>query len=94
MVLRIEIAEAASGDIATIYLASAEDFGLAQAKAYRRMITETIDLLARHPWIGRKEGDVTRSYPSRSHRILYRAGATTLTVMRILHVRQLPPGFD
>lgn len=94
MALRIEIVQAARGDIEAIYLSSATEFGLRQAKAYRRAITETIELLAEHPGIGRGESALTRSYPAKSHRIFYRADATTLTVVRILHVRQLPPGFE
>lgn len=94
MALRIEIAEAARGDIEAIYLTSAADFGLRQAKAYRRAVTETIELLAQHPGIGRGEGLLTRSYPSKSHRVFYRADGETLTVVRIVHARQLPPGFE
>ncbi|MEQ8434269.1 MAG: type II toxin-antitoxin system RelE/ParE family toxin [Oceanicaulis sp.] len=75
-------------------MTSAEHFGLNQARAYRRAITETIDLLAMHPGIGRGEGRRTRPYPAQSHRIFYRADGVTLTVVRILHARQLPPGFE
>ena len=92
MALQIRLTPDAEADIKSLYIHSALDFGLAQAKAYRRLITQAVELLAEFPGIGPEICAGARAHTVKSHRIIYEADDTSLTVLRILHMRQLPPG--
>lgn len=91
MALQIRLTPDAEADIKSLYIHSTLDFGLAQAKAYRRLITQAVELLAEFPGIGPEIYAGARAHTVKSHRIIYEADDTSLTVLRILHMRQLPP---
>jgi plasmid stabilization system protein ParE len=94
LALKIELTQAAQNDARQIYVRSAVDFGLNQAKAYRADITRAATLLADFPGVGTKTPSGARTYRVKSHRLIYKASGDTLLILRILHIRQLPPGLD
>lgn len=92
MALQIRLTPDAEADIKSLYIHSALDFGLTQARAYRRLITQAVELLAEFPGIGPEIHAGARAHTVKSHRIIYDTDENSLTVLRVLHVRQLPPG--
>lgn len=94
MALAIEYSNAALADLAQLTRHGALEFGRAAARRYALTIRSAIGLAAEFPLAGQHVGGEVQAMTSKSHRIFYRADATTLTVVRILHVRQLPPGFE
>ncbi len=94
MALKIEIALDAELDIRQIYVRSALDFGIGQAKSYRGEIEKAVELLALFPSIGVATHSGLRVFGVKSHCIFYEQNGDALKVLRILHTRQLPPGLD
>lgn len=90
MARRISIARAARLDLENIYVESALQFGLNQARAYRKEITRTARFLSEFPLVG-KETALGRTFSVKSHRLIYRVEADRITIVRVLHARQLPP---
>lgn len=94
MALKIELSKTAQRDAREIFIRSAVDFGLNQANAYRADITRAASLLAEFPGAGTKTPGGPRAYTVKSHRLIYKVTGDSLLIIRILHVRQLPPGLD
>ncbi|MGJ3232473.1 MAG: type II toxin-antitoxin system RelE/ParE family toxin [Oceanicaulis sp.] len=95
MARRIKYADAALADLAQLTRYGAMEFGVDAARRYAMTVRSAVRLAAEFPLAGAAAGDAAvRSITSKSHRIFYRADAESLTVVRILHVRQLPPGFE
>ena len=95
MVLQIDYTAAAIRDLRDLTLYGAMEFGNAASEHYSNAILAAVKTLAQFPFAGTAvTGSEDRSFIVRNHRIIYRSNAATLSVIRILHTRQLPPGLD
>jgi plasmid stabilization system protein ParE len=93
--LRIEYAAAALADLDQLTRYSALEFGVSAARNYALIIQSAIKRAAVFPGAGAVVGNgLVRVITAKSHRIFYHANEATLTVVRILRARQLPPGFE
>jgi toxin ParE1/3/4 len=97
MARKIELSDAAFADIADIADYGGREFGLLAAEEYRSALEEKLRLITAFPEIGPSDptdAKGTRGLTAMSHRIIYRVEADHIVILRILHVRQLPPGLD
>ena len=75
-------------DLSDILLYTQEEWGKRQRAVYQARIDRTLRHLLRFPDLGRNRDEISpglRSYPVGYHLILYRVGASDLTVTRIIH---------
>lgn len=97
MARKVKLSGAAFADIASIADYGGREFGLLAAENYRSALEEKLRLIAAFPEIGPSDpirSDGARGLTAMSHRIIYRVEADHILILRILHVRQLPPGLD
>ncbi len=97
MARKIELSPAARVDIASIANYGATEFGIIAADQYREALEEKLRLIADFPEVGATDpmlGKGVRGLTAMSHRIIYRITKNNLLILRILHLRQLPPGLD
>ncbi len=87
--LEIEILERAQDDIFNIIEYGIAEYGEAAARDYVGKIAARINWLCANPRAGPAHSELRggiRSFRQGQHRIYYRASATSLTIIRILHV--------
>lgn len=96
MARNLKVSGDAQHDLDKIYDHSAAEFGIAQAGQYVDRILEALKLILAFPDAQPRlhPDSPARTYLSGSHRILYETTGDTVLILRILHVRQLPPGLD
>lgn len=90
MTARWGLSPRAQDDLRTIWNYTARNWNPDQADRYVRQITRDIETVAALPTIGRSCSEVRPGYfryPSGSHLIFYRAVASGIAVVRILHAR-------
>ena len=83
----------AENDLIDIYLYTVETFWIAQADAYEEAFTNTFELIAGNPYIGRNISDIRpglRRFVRQSHILYYRTDGVDVTILRILGAAQDP----
>ena len=88
--MRIIVSPRAQGDIEDIWTYSVAHWGERQAEIYIRLLQAAVDAVASDPQIGLVCDDVRpgyRKYRVGSHMMFYRAAASSVVVVRILHER-------
>jgi toxin ParE1/3/4 len=92
-VTKIELTLVAERDLIDIYLYGIEHFGHAQAERYAETLNGNMAVAADNPTLGADYSfvrDGLRRYECVSHAIYYRATASGILVLRILHGRMDP----
>lgn len=87
---RLRLTPAARADLDAIWNYTVEHWGMDQAEAYVRSLTNAMQLLASSPSLGRKIDDIRQGYlkfPVASHVIFYRAAQDGIDIVRVLHKR-------
>ncbi|HEX3473511.1 MAG TPA: type II toxin-antitoxin system RelE/ParE family toxin [Kofleriaceae bacterium] len=84
----------ASRDIIEVLAYTKKRWGIAQAREYRKLLKEAVEVIAKDPGRGKPRDDVRlgirafhisqRGRPAR-HILFYRLGASTLEIVRFLH---------
>ena len=85
--MKLRLSPRARSDLDEIWEFSMRAWGVEQAEAYLRSLSQTFALLAANPHLGREANDIRTGYlkfPASSHVIYYRL-SETLDVIRILH---------
>lgn len=92
--MRVIRSPQASRDIIEVLAHTKERWGTVQAREYRQLLKEAIEVIARNPDRGRLRGDIRpgirafhiaqRGRPAR-HVLFYRLGSTTVEIVRFLH---------
>ena len=86
--LELRYAVRANEDFRGIFRYGVEQWGGAAALAYLASFDTTLDLIARHPRIGRERrslGPSLRSITHRSHVLIYRVRRDHVLIVRVLH---------
>jgi len=89
--MRLELSSRAGRDIQSIRLFGLRTWGVQQANAYDAQLSDGLAHLQRHSALGTPRDDLQpglRAWRVQQHRILYRVDGATLSVLRIVHVRQ------
>lgn len=90
MSLRLFLTPLAQADLTEIWKYTAENWSVRQAETYLTQLGHVFHLLTEQPEMTRLQQHYTpplRLYPFQSHLIAYTTDATTLQVIRILHLR-------
>jgi toxin ParE1/3/4 len=85
--MKLRLSPQARSDLDEIWQYSARVWGIEQAEAYIRSLSQIFALLAANPRLGRDADDIRPDYlkfPAASHMIYYRI-SETLDIIRILH---------
>ncbi len=89
--MKFVLRPAARVDLETIWLQTAEKWGVGQADAYVADINKRIVNTAEMPGLGSEVFGLPPDYrkvPSGAHRVIYRCTQTELVVVRIVHERE------
>jgi toxin ParE1/3/4 len=82
------LGERAEADLAEIWRYTAQQWTVAQADKYYRMIVAALETLAANPEIGRQRDDVRsgyRRYDAGAHVVFYRVVRNDIEIVRVLH---------
>ncbi len=85
---KIELSDAAKGDIADIAANTFSRYGQKQVSIYMDAIYERLSLLAEYPNLGHKRSDLPenfKAYPAEMHVIVYQVKNGIVYIARILH---------
>ena len=77
-------------DLLSIWRASQEKFGTAQADRYIELLNEKMEMLTENPLIGKNRAEIKinyRSFRVESHVIFFRQENYGISISRILHKR-------
>lgn len=78
-------------DLEEIFDRTVESFGIDQAESYLLKIDGIMNDLAKYAGMGRERvelGDGVKSYPLKSHTIIYTKSMSGIRVLRVLHGHQ------
>ncbi len=86
------LTRAAADDIAAIFIAGIDLFGLVQADAYHTGLEATVEFLADYPHAARLRQEISppvRAYPYKAHLIVYELDdADRVVILRIRNGRE------
>ena len=92
--LPLKLAPKARQDFIDILRYTGETWGRAQLLTYRDKINEALQAISQNPQLGHRRNDLPTThlaYLVGSHVIVYRVGADSLGIVRILHRRMSLP---
>ncbi len=81
----------AEEDLISIYLASAQAFGLDQAERYQDALEAAFELIAEFPEIARERSELNppvRIHPCKSHVVIYLAASDGPFIVRVRHAHE------
>jgi toxin ParE1/3/4 len=84
----IRLTPLARVDLDEIWSHTAKTWGREQAEAYLLGMNATMQLLAKHPKLGRNIDDIRQGYfkfPAASHILIFRMSPEAMEIIRILH---------
>lgn len=88
---RYVLNELAEEDLVQIYVTSALDFGLEQARKYHHKLFQIFDFLAENPLAGAERPELCpacRIYPVGSHIVIYLIREPNISILRVRHKRE------
>jgi toxin ParE1/3/4 len=87
--MRLILSAEVKAELRELYFYTADNWGVAQAKKYRRLFSDAFQLLREHPKLGRAYTELPgnyRLYPAGSHIIVYRTDSKTLHILAVIHM--------
>jgi len=84
------VSKKAVGDLEDIWLYTVENWSIARADRYYKLIFDEIDHICQDPTSGKVMNDIRKGYRAskvKSHLIFYRIIEETIEIIRILHER-------
>ena len=90
MTRQVKIKDSALADLDALYWHGVEIWGRQQARTYLETLEGLIDLLAEQPEIARERRELdppVRLHPFRTHIVIFKANATELDILRVVHAR-------
>lgn len=87
---RLTIKDSAVADLDAIYWHGVERWGRQQARDYLEALESLFTLLAEQPEIARERRELdppVRLHPFRSHVVIFKANATEMDIVRVVHGR-------
>jgi len=88
---RYRLTRAADDDVAAIFLAGIDMFGLAQADSYHAGMAATFAFLADYPQAARLRHEIdplVRVWPYKAHLVVYEVDEHGILVLRVRHGRE------
>jgi toxin ParE1/3/4 len=87
--IRLQFSEDAQQDIDDIHQYTFDEWGYDQMVRYQSVLYAGFERIRAFPEIGRLRDELTREFRLGSHVVLYRYAAGMVTILRVIHPRQL-----